>query len=88
MKHTFNASPERVYKAWTDPQTLHKFICPDEITCAEVKADVRVGGNYRITMVKIDGEQLGSLESTASLFRTNASCPPGGGKKTIPHSHA
>lgn len=58
MKHTFNASPERVFKAWTDPQTLREFMCPDEITCAEVKADVRVGGTYRITMVKPDGERL------------------------------
>lgn len=58
LKHTFNASAERVYKAWTDPQILREFMCPGEMTCSEVEADVRVGGAYRIVMLQPDGEKF------------------------------
>jgi uncharacterized protein YndB with AHSA1/START domain len=58
LKHTFNASPERVYRAWTDPKILREFMCPGEMKCTEVQTDVRVGGNYRIVMVQPDGEEF------------------------------
>ena len=58
LKHTFNASPERVYKAWTDPAILREFMGPDDISCPEAETDVRVGGGYRIVMLKPDGERL------------------------------
>jgi uncharacterized protein YndB with AHSA1/START domain len=58
MKHTFNASPQRVYQAWTDPKIMREFMCPSEITCAEAEADVRVGGRYRVVMVQPDGERF------------------------------
>jgi len=58
LKHTFNASPQRVYQAWTDPKIMREFMCPGEVTLSQVEADVRVGGSFRIVMVQPDGEEF------------------------------
>ncbi|MGB6062746.1 MAG: SRPBCC domain-containing protein [Candidatus Aquilonibacter sp.] len=58
MKHTFNASPERVYKAWTDPQILREFMCVSGNARVDAATDVRVGGSFRIVMFRDDGEQF------------------------------
>ncbi len=57
MKHTFKAPIERVFDAWTTPEIMGEFMCPDDITSV-VTADPRAGGNYRITMRRPDGEEL------------------------------
>lgn len=57
MKHTFNASPERVYQAWTDPSIMREFMCAGGNTRVDVETDVRLGGRFRIVMVLDDGEE-------------------------------
>ncbi len=51
-RHTFKASPERVYKAWLDPVTMIKYMTmgPDMIA-RDAKCDPRVGGKFYFTMV-------------------------------------
>jgi uncharacterized protein YndB with AHSA1/START domain len=44
------ATPEEVFDAWTDPITLQKFMVPHSVLRARVTADVRVGGEFQITM--------------------------------------
>lgn len=44
------ATPEEVFDAWTDPTTLQKFMVPNTVLRARVKADVRVGGEFQIVM--------------------------------------
>ena len=58
LKHTFNASPERVYKAWTDPAILREFMCTGGNVRVEAETDVRLGGRFRIVMVRPDGEEF------------------------------
>lgn len=58
LKHTFNASPERVYKAWTDPNIMREFMCVSGNARVDVETDVRLGGSFRIVMVQTDGEEL------------------------------
>lgn len=58
MKHTFNASPERVYEAWTDPKIMREFMCVSGNARVEVETDVRLGGGFRIVMDRHDGEKL------------------------------
>ena len=41
---------EAVYAAWTDPESMSKWMCPGDVVSAEAKLDVRVGGSYRILM--------------------------------------
>lgn len=50
--------PEKVWRAWTDPQALSAWFGPGEpnsVTLAEM--DVREGGRYRIRFRTPDGEQ-------------------------------
>jgi uncharacterized protein YndB with AHSA1/START domain len=45
----YKAAPEKVWRAWTDPQALAKWFGPDDggvVSVAEM--DVRVGGRYHI----------------------------------------
>ncbi|MGC2129620.1 MAG: SRPBCC domain-containing protein [Candidatus Aquilonibacter sp.] len=57
LKHTFNASPERVYKAWTDPLILQEFMRVGGNARVRAETNVRVGGSFRIVMFRADGEE-------------------------------
>jgi uncharacterized protein YndB with AHSA1/START domain len=58
VKRRLNASPEKVYAAWTDPQKLIRWFGPPTVVPDTVKAeiDLRVGGRYRISFTAEDGE--------------------------------
>jgi len=47
---TVAASPERVFEAWTDPEQLRQWTCPDPGARVDVEVDLRVGGHYSIRM--------------------------------------
>lgn len=54
----FKAAPEKVWRAWTDPQTLKQWMAPsDAFAVLLAEADVRVGGRYRIVMKSPEGEE-------------------------------
>ena len=57
----YPAAPERVWRAWTDPQTLSQWFGPvrgqPSVTAAEI--DLREGGQYRIAFNSPDGESHG-----------------------------
>lgn len=54
----FDASREKVFKAWTDPQALKKWFAPaDTYETPAAEVDLRVGGRYRIVMKSRDGEE-------------------------------
>jgi len=56
LKRTFNAPREKVFKAWTDPKQMKKWIIPqDGFTVPAVEVDLRVGGKYRIEMLSPEG---------------------------------
>lgn len=48
LKRVFNALPERVFTAWTNPQQLKSWWKPPGSTVTTVEVDLRVGGQYRI----------------------------------------
>src|SRR5471032_2326937 len=53
----YPVAPEKVWRAWTDPQKLKRWFGPDpadEVTLAET--DLRVGGRYHIVFGKPGGE--------------------------------
>jgi uncharacterized protein YndB with AHSA1/START domain len=53
----FDAPPELVWKAWTDPEAMKAWLCPgDGFTAPVVESDLRVGGRYRIVMRGPDGK--------------------------------
>jgi uncharacterized protein YndB with AHSA1/START domain len=44
------ASPEAVFEAWTRPDVMKEWACPDPTADVEVDIDLRVGGAYSIRM--------------------------------------
>ena len=51
------ASPARVFAAWTDPAQVTQWMRPLDNECIHAENDVRVGGRYRIVMRAPDGEE-------------------------------
>jgi uncharacterized protein YndB with AHSA1/START domain len=69
IKRTFSASPEAVFQAWTDPEEFMAWWQPAPYRTVAVEMDVRVGGEYRITMQHPSG-------SHQYLFGTYLSIDP------------
>jgi uncharacterized protein YndB with AHSA1/START domain len=60
LERLLDASPERIFAAWTDPDLLRRWwAAQPDWTTSEATADVRVGGRYRL-----------SMQDTAGTIRT------------------
>jgi uncharacterized protein YndB with AHSA1/START domain len=57
LKRHFDASPEKVYAAWTNPKKIVKWFGPDAGPVKSAHLDVRAGGSYAIEFSTEDGEQ-------------------------------
>jgi uncharacterized protein YndB with AHSA1/START domain len=55
IERTFNASPERVFAAWTEPAMLARWWGPEGAKLPGALMDFRVGGRYRTAMTGPDG---------------------------------
>ncbi len=51
----FDAPPERVFKAWTDPKQFAAWWGPKDFTNPICEVDARLGGSYKIAMRSPDG---------------------------------
>jgi uncharacterized protein YndB with AHSA1/START domain len=51
------AAPEKVYRAWTEPELLKQWFAPLPYTTPIVETDVRTGGSSLIVMQAPDGTQ-------------------------------
>ena len=51
LKRRLNASPEKVYAAWTDPQKITRWFAPSSVKAGTERAsiDARIGGRFRIS---------------------------------------
>ena len=58
LTRRFRARPEKVYAAWTEPETLAQWFGPSKVAPGTTRAelDVRVGGHYRISFSNASGE--------------------------------
>lgn len=61
LHRTIPAPPERVYRAWLDPELLPRWMAPGSMRVSRVEVDERVGGRYRIWHADSSGE-LGGFE--------------------------
>ena len=48
VERVFEASPERVFAAWTEPHLLKRWWGPVGCTVTAAEVDLRVGGRYRL----------------------------------------
>jgi len=58
LSRTFEAPPERLWQAWTEPQALMQWLGPRGISVVEADLDLRAGGAYRIVMRNSDGDRI------------------------------
>jgi uncharacterized protein YndB with AHSA1/START domain len=57
LRRHYRVAPDKVWRAWTDPQALKIWFGPEEIVSVPlVEVDLRVGGRFRVTMLAADGE--------------------------------
>ena len=49
LHRVFNAPPERVYRAFIDPEALVKWMAPHGFTAKVHEMDFRVGGGYKMS---------------------------------------
>ena len=56
LRRTFSAPPERVFRAWTEPQEMKQWWGPGEYSAPQVEVDLRVGGRFRIAMKPPEGD--------------------------------
>jgi uncharacterized protein YndB with AHSA1/START domain len=60
ITRVFEATRERVFKAWTEPDQVAAWFGPEHaVTPREgIRIDLRVGGRYELTMVRPDGGEF------------------------------
>ena len=57
LHRVFKAPPERVYRAFLDPDALAKWMAPHGFTGKVHHMDVRVGGSYRMSFTNFSNGQ-------------------------------
>jgi uncharacterized protein YndB with AHSA1/START domain len=62
FERTYDASPETVWQAWTNPELLKQWWGPDNVIIPECEVDLRVGGKFYIVMEA--GEAMGPYKGT------------------------
>lgn len=62
FERIYDASPEAVWRAWTDPEMIKQWWGPDNVIIPECEIDLRVGGKIYIVMEA--GEQMGQYKGT------------------------
>jgi len=53
-----NATPDKVFKAWTDPKLLVQWFAPKPYTTPSAEIDVRPGGSALVVMRSPEGKDL------------------------------
>jgi uncharacterized protein YndB with AHSA1/START domain len=58
LTRIINASPEKVFQAFTDPELLKQWFAPLPWTITRVETDVRPGGSSLVVMRGPDGSEF------------------------------
>ena len=67
IRRRFAASPEALFRAWTEPEQIKRWLAPtDEFSTPVAQVDLRVGGGYRIQMKSPEGK----LHTAVGSYRT------------------
>ena len=55
ISRNYGVAPEKVWRAWTDPQALSQWFGPGNPLVTTAEVDLRVGGRYRIVFKGASG---------------------------------
>lgn len=58
LTRLIDATPEKLFRAWTEPALLKQWFCPKPWTVASAELDVRAGGTSIIVMRSPDGQEF------------------------------
>ncbi|MBY5989053.1 SRPBCC domain-containing protein [Roseovarius atlanticus] len=50
VERVIDATPERLFDAWLDPETMKRFICPGETVVPSASSDAVEGGRFEVIM--------------------------------------
>jgi uncharacterized protein YndB with AHSA1/START domain len=56
ISRSYSVAPEKVWRAWTDPQALSQWFGPGNPLVTTAEVDLRVGGRYRIVFKGASGD--------------------------------
>jgi uncharacterized protein YndB with AHSA1/START domain len=59
LSRTIAAPPERVYRAWLEPDLLRLWFAPASFSVKDVEVDERIGGHHRTWQTGTDGDAGG-----------------------------
>ncbi len=57
LVRVFRASAEALYRAWTDPAVLQRWLAPGPCLVEHAQTDLRVGGLFELRTLGPDGER-------------------------------
>lgn len=81
LRRHFDASPEKVWQAWINPDLLKQWFCPRPWSVSEAVIDPRPGGVFNTVMNGPDGEVMPNsgiilaIEPNRRLVTTDAFTP-------------
>ena len=55
------ADADTVFRAWTEPDQMKRWSCPEYATVEKVETDLRVGGRFAIHMRGAEGEEYTAI---------------------------
>ena len=61
LERVVPVSPERVWRAWTEPEQLKQWFCPRPWRTTECQIDLRPGGVFRTVMQSPEGQDIESI---------------------------
>lgn len=64
LERRFAAPPERVFRAWLDPELLSRWIAPGDMKVTRAEVDERVGGRFSIFQEDASAAGVGGMEAT------------------------
>jgi uncharacterized protein YndB with AHSA1/START domain len=69
VTRVYEATPEQVWSAFTDPDQLCQFFGPAGTTCPResITLDVRVGGRFSLVMQKDDSDEAFPMEAEYAI---------------------
>lgn len=58
LERVVPVSPERIWRAWTEPERLKRWFCPRPWRTTECEIDLRPGGRFRTVMQSPEGRDM------------------------------
>ena len=69
-KRDFDATPDRVFRAWVDPELFARWIGPRSVETRIDLWDARTGGSWRYTQLR-DGQEIAAFYGSFHEVRPN-----------------